>query len=222
MKEHPGYDKYANRVGGVVPTARLEWLCRLVNLYRTHRGATWLPGDWDNVRSELAVAAGIGDSLPEWGGTELTRSGEIVDRPSREETDAILARLHQMVDDAVQHKPLIPTRFRIRQESRWNTDEGRYRPHPQWEDLDRATWDDRVRYTVAHLLTDEGLQVARCPAKLAHEETECGNYFLKNQRQKYCSKTCTAREMARAKRQRDADLSHTHARKKGAKHGRKK
>jgi hypothetical protein len=128
--------------------------------------------------------------------------------------------MQRMLDDTVQRKPIIPTRFRSTHEFRWKADEGRYRPYDKWDDtdMDRSTWDDRVRYPLAHLLNEEDDRVARCPAKRAHEETPCGNYFLKTQRQKYCSKSCTAREMARAKRQRDSQPTRTR-KKKGGLHG---
>ncbi len=222
MKVHSGLDKYLSRVG-VMPRDRLSWVFRVVNRYRLHQGADWLPGDWDNMRSELAVFAGIGETLPEWGGIELHRqTGDIVHRPARDETDAILARLHQMVDDAEHHRPFSAPPFRMKRASTWDAAAGRYQCAETWEDLDRATWEDRVRYAFASLLNAEGHRIQRCPSALPHEGKRCGNYFLKSKRQKYCSKTCTSREMTRQKRQRDEQALTTRAKKKGGKsHGTK-
>lgn len=218
MKSHPGFEKYLARVG-VTPKARLEWVFRMLNQYRRQQGEDWLPGDWDNASRELAVFAGIGDTLHGWGGVAL-EDGEIVERPDPNEVKAILCDFHQLVEDAEHHRAISLTPFPMKQTITWEATAGRYRLHESWDDLDHATWLDRARYALAHLLKDEGHRIQHCPAKLAHEGKRCGAFFLKSKRQKYCGKTCTSREMTRAKRGRDAHPTPTR-KKKGATHGTK-
>ena len=219
MKTRPGFDIYLARVGAT-PAAQLAWVFRWLNVYRTHQGADWSPGDWDNVSRELAVFSGYGKALPGWGGVGCDH-GEIVERPSPKEVKTILASFQQMVDDAEYHRTIRLPTVEMKQEILWLPKLGRYLLHE--EPLSQATWEDRARYALAYRLKEEAHRVQRCPARLPHEGTRCAAFFLKSKRQKYCSKTCTSREMTRAKRQRDSHpTSHTRTKKGGKQHGLKK
>jgi hypothetical protein len=218
MKMRPGFDKYLARVGAT-PAAQLAWVFRVLNLYRAHQGTDWLPGDWDNVSRELVVFAGYGKALLGWGGVQLDH-GEIVERPSPKEVRTILASFQQMVEDAEHHRMIRVPTVEMKQELRWLPQAGRYLLLE--EPVGQATWEDRARYALAYRLKEEAHRVQRCPAKLPHVGKRCGSYFLKSKRQKYCSKTCTSREMTRAKRQRDECIAHTRVKKGGKQHGTKR
>jgi hypothetical protein len=125
------------------------------------------------------------------------------------------------MDDAEHHRTISLTPFLRKQTIKWDATAGQYRLKETWDDLDRATWEDRARYAVAHLLKAEGHRIQRCPSALPHEGKRCANYFLKSKRQKYCSKTCTSREMPRAKRLRDERPSQTRVKKGARQHGTK-
>ena len=234
MKASQEFERYLARVGAT-PAARLAWVLRVLNGYRTHQGMDWLPGDWDNLTRELAFFAGIGNAVTGWGGVSFL-NGEITERPSPKEAKAILASFQQMVDDAEHHRPLPVPTFEIKQEFRWSPNFRKYLlegEHPE-----RATWEDRARYALVHLVKEEADRIQRCPARLPHEGKKCFALFLKSKRQKYCSKSCMSREMTRAKRQRDASQEATkkndakarakqkkrvaHIHKKGGPHGTKK
>lgn len=210
------YEKYSRRVGGT-PQERLAWICRLVNESRT-QGADWLPGDWDNRRTELAVFSGIGQIFPRSGGLVL-ENGEIVERPSRNETEAILTRVQQMVDDGEHHRKISLPPFVMKQVIEWDAPAGRYRLSEAWDYENESSWADRVRYTLVRLLETDGHRIQRCPSTLPHKGKRCANYFLKSKRQKYCSKTCTSREMTRAKRHRDEQTLTLRAKKGVKQHG---
>ena len=213
------FDKYLARVGAT-PGDRLAWVFRVLNAYRTRQGVDWLPGDHDNVSRELAFFCGIGEALHGWGGVPL-EDGEIIERPSPEDVRTILASFQRMVDDAEHHRFLPVPIFATKKGFRWSPNFGKYLLEEEYPE--GATWDDRARYALAHLLKEEAHRIQRCPAKLPHEGKRCANYFLKSKRQKYCGKTCTSREMTRAKRQRDSQpTSHTRTQKGGRTHARKK
>ena len=218
MKASQEFERYRARVGAT-PAARLAWVLRVLNGYRMHQGADWLPGDWDNLTRELAFFAGIGNALAGWGGV-VFENGEIVERPSHEEVRTILSSFQQMVDDAEHHRFLPLPTFEMKEGFRWSPKFGKYLREREYPE--RATWDERARYALAHLLNEEAHRIQRCPAKLPHEGKRCANYFLKSKRQIFCSKSCMSRETTRAKRQRDASpTSHTRAQ-KGGSHGTKK
>jgi len=212
------FDKYLARVG-YTPAARLAWLFRVLNEFRLHQGANWLPGDLDNLSRELAFFAGIGHALPGWGDVPFL-DGEITPRPSIKEVQALLASCHQLVEEAEHRRPLPVPTFPVKQTLQWAPTLGRYLLLEHYDD--RVTWDDRVRYALAFLLKEEAARIQRCPARLPHEGKRCAALFLKSKRQKYCSKTCTSREMTRAKRHRDEQTLTTRAKKGAKQHGPKK
>ena len=192
-----GLDQYLNRVG-VAPLHRLKWTLGIVNRFRESHGGNWSPGDWDNARLELAVFAGIGITMPGWGGIPLVE-GSISEQPSLDEAKAALTHMQRMVENAEARKS-IRLGLSLPLELMWNPKRERYsvETHDQ-----RATWPDRIAYSLFYLLLDEGYRIRRCPSKLPYQGTPCHTYFLKAKRAIYCSIACASREMTRAKRARD-------------------
>src|SRR5215510_4541708 len=80
IKASQEFERYLARVGPT-PSARLAWVLRVLNEYRTHQGADWLPGDVDNLTRELAFFAGIGHALHGFGGVSFL-DGDMTERPS--------------------------------------------------------------------------------------------------------------------------------------------
>jgi hypothetical protein len=218
-------DKCLHRVGGGKPLQRLRWVLGIVNQFRGHREQTWSSGDWENASLELAVFSAVGKTMPGWG-VLPSDCGVINEFPSREETEIILQRMEQMVKDAQARRPIRMVKSATGREPNmawkhlpdeliWNPRTKRY-VRVLYDD--RATWQDRVTYPLFHLLLDEGHRILTCSSKLPHQGKLCGNYFVKAKRGKYCSASCTAREMTRAKRGRD-EKAKQQRQKKGAMHG---
>jgi hypothetical protein len=169
----PQLDRYLSRVG-VKPVHRLQWALGIVNRFRENQGADWSPGDWDNACLELAVFAGIGKSMPGWGGIPLVK-GSISERPSIDEAKVALEHVQRMVESAEAREPVRLGKF-LPMELTWSKRAERY----AWELYDdRATWPDRVTYALFYLVMDEGHRIRRCPSKLPYQGKPCHAYFVK-------------------------------------------
>ena len=181
MKTSPQLDHYLNRVG-VRPLDRLRWALSIVNRFRLVQGTDWSPGDWDNTRLELAVFAGVCESLPGWGGVPLV-AGKISERPSSDEAKTALEQMQHLVERVEAREP-IRSGQRVSGVYTWNARIGRYREDTHDES---ARWPDRIQYALFSLVMEEGHRVLACPSKLPHRGTPCRAYFVKAKRARYCS-----------------------------------
>jgi len=189
---------------GITTKDRLAWVTRTVNAYRQDQGESWSPGDWENARLELAVFTGIGKNLLPGHRGIMSGDGEI-SRPSQGEAKVILESFQRMFEDAVQHRPITLGPYQISHEMTWDTRTDRYH---RWEEIERATWEDRACYALGQLLKEDGHRLRQCPAKLPHSGKACRKFFLKAKRGKYCSRPCASREMTRKFREKKGGSRH--------------
>lgn len=207
------YNKYLTRVG-YAKQDRWKWLLRLVNRYRIDHGESWLHSEWDIVCGELAAFTLGKTSAPGWGVIAQT-GGVFTEKPTHAEAQAVLDSCLRKIEDAADHKPVEFPAVRVVSRLDWNEKTSHYNRSEVYDD--RTTWLDRVLYPLAQMMRDDGDRVRRCPSQQPHGPNPCANLFLHAKRGKYCSSTCTSREMSRARYLREEDAKRVQARK-----GRKK
>ena len=216
--KHDEFNKYLDRIG-YTNKARFKWLLGRLNQYRKDRGERWVQEKWDLVCGELAVFTTGEDAVPGYG-LIAQSGGTLQEKPSRADAQSILSRSLEAIEHAMEHKPIINLeRVQSQPTLLWFEARGRYIRQEQYDAS--ATWLTRVLDgPLAKMIEEHSDRLQRCPAMLPHEEHQCGNFFLKAKRGKFCSTACASREMARAKRMRDEKASQTR-KKKGARHGKK-
>lgn len=207
------YNKYLTRVG-YAKKDRWKWLLRLVNRYRKDHGESWVDGEWDIVCGELAAFTLGKTSAPGWGVIALT-GGVFTEKPTHAEANAMLDSCLRKIEDAADHKLVEFPAVRVVSRLDWNEKTSHYNRSEVYDD--RTTWLDRVLYPMAQMMRDDGDRLRRCPSQQPHGPNPCANLFLHAKRGKYCSSTCTSREMSRARYLREEDAKRVQARK-----GRKK
>lgn len=207
------FNKYLARVG-YAQKDRWKWLLRRVNHYRIDNGESWLRSEWDIVCGELAAFTLGKTSAPGWGVIALS-GGVFTDKPTHAEAKAVLDSCLRKIEDAVDHKPVLLPAVRIESRLDWDEQTSHYHRSEVYDDL--TTWLDRVLYPLAQMVYEDGQRLRRCPSQQPHGPHPCANLFLHAKRGKYCSSTCTSREMSRARYLREEDAKRVQARK-----GRKK
>lgn len=182
----------------------LAWAVRAVQ--RNPKDMTL--GDWDNLRSEVAVFC-----LWPWRGTtmgEITefaqvdpmnQAGEII-RPTQIEAGHMRMRMKAMIEDAVKRKPVTVDTVEGTLMLLWSSVAAGSRWYRSWYGV-QFSWPDRVAHALAELIHKEGALLKECPApaKRAKAGEICGEWFVaKRPNQDYCSPMCQSRASTRAKR----------------------
>ena len=152
------------------------------------------PGDWDNLRRELAVFTGIGYGT---GGGAMSAHNDPndIDRPDEAEARDVLGQLHKILQAVVRREDVALGGGILTRSLMWDKRAERYTVVSVEE---RDDWSFRARQVLARLLADHGHLVRACPARLPRSEEICGTWFVAAKAwQMYCSSSCQQREKIR-------------------------
>lgn len=176
---------------GRTPRERLAWVVSLAE----KAPKDFLPGDWENLRLELAVFCSYGPSGFYEAGL-AARGGEIV-RPSVEEAKQLHTMLGEMILLAIQRKRIPLGSVTREPVVSWDNRGKRF----LWAEVPyRKGWSLRAKEVLAALLVDFGHLVKECPAPAprGQEGEACGTWFVAGRpNQDYCTPQCRSRATTR-------------------------
>lgn len=204
----------------------VDWLSWALRLHRQSL-ITMTPGDWQNLRIELAqFVMGNDVALPGRGGITGRVGGlQDVDQPSEEEAKEILKTFGRVIQIALdQIRPPIPVpgeafqvrpvpmgRYLVNEQLYWDhrpAGQGgqRFASHKEIQATrHESEWHVRGMYALGRLLERCGHLLRECQALRPHSVEPCKTRFLSLKGDgKYCSAGCKSRATTRAARIRAA------------------
>jgi hypothetical protein len=175
---------------GLTEKDRTKWAVDLIN-----KRELKTPGDWSNLRLELAAFIGLGQY------DAISAREDNID-PSEEDARRIVKKWKDIFDTFFKQKKSVPIPPSSNAELSWDT---KHRQPFRLEGHD-DDWAVMATRPLLDLFLKYGSLVRECPAPAARAEgnERCGNWFLaKRPDQDYCDPKCRSRASTKAKRERD-------------------